>query len=373
MKVKKSLLLMIINMNIGGTEKALLNMLAEIESEEYDVTLLMLEKYGGFLEEVPQWVNIKYLSRYADLKSLLNNPLHDSAIQCLKQFNLTKFFQLSFIYLVTKITGHQIFLYKYLLKKQPLSQECYDIAIAYAGPMDFISYYVINKINAKKKVQWIHFDVTKIAFNYNFAKIIYPKFDHIFVVSKEGKEKLLQLMPQLDEKVDVFQNIISKDLVIKKSKEDKGFIDDYQGIRILTVGRLDFIKGQDLCIEAARLLRQEGYDFRWYCVGEGIFRKELEKLIKQYRLEHHFILLGSSINPYPYMAECDLYVQPSRHEGFCITLGEAKIFNRPIISTNFTGAKEQLKYYSFYSEIVSVDVLGITKSIKKWLNKQKLS
>lgn len=352
--MRKTILFMIINMNIGGTEKALLNMLAEIESEEYDVTLLMLEKYGGFLEEVPQWVNIKYLSGYADMKSLLNNPLHYSAIQYLKQLKLIKFFQLCFIYLVTKITGHQIFLYQYLLKKQPLSQECYDIAVAYAGPMDFISYYIINKINAIKKIQWIHFDVTKIGFNCKFAKKVYPKFNHIFVVSKEGKEKLLQLIPYLNEKVDVFQNIISKDLVLKKSKEGKGFIDDYQGTRILTVGRLDFIKGQDLCIEAARLLRQEGYDFRWYCLGEGNFRKELEKLIKQYQLEHHFILLGSSINPYPYMAECDLYVQPSRHEGFCITLGEAKIFNKPIISTNFTGAKEQLENYN-KSVIVEVD------------------
>ena len=41
----------------------------------------------------------------------------------------------------------------------------YDIAVAYAGPMDFISYFVANKIKAKKKIQWIHFDVKKIGFN----------------------------------------------------------------------------------------------------------------------------------------------------------------------------------------------------------------
>ena len=371
--MKKNILFMIINMNIGGTEKALLNMIAEINPDEYNVTLLMLEEYGGFLEELPRWISIKYLDGYNKMRLLLNNPLHHLAMKEIKKFRFIKFSYLIFLYVVTKIAGNQILLYKHLLKKHALGDEYYDIAIAYAGPMDFISYYVINKVQAKKKLQWIHFDVTKIGFNCNFAKRVYPKFDHIFVVSKEGKEKLLQLMPQLDEKVDVFQNIISKDLVIKKSKEDEGFIDDYQGIRILTVGRLDFIKGQDLCIEAARLLRQEGYDFRWYCLGEGKFRKELEQLIKQYQLEHHFILLGSSTNPYPYMAECDLYVQPSRHEGFCITLGEAKVFNKPIISTNFTGAKEQLNHYASDSEIVSVDSLDITKSIKKFLNERKLS
>lgn len=38
-----------------------------------------------------------------------------------------------------------------------------------------------------------------------------------------------------------------------------------------------------------------------------------------------------------------MYVQPSRHEGFCITLAEALCFSNPIIATNFTGAQEQLQ------------------------------
>ncbi|MEH7226818.1 glycosyltransferase, partial [Bacillus sp. JJ1566] len=52
--------------------------------------------------------------------------------------------------------------------------------------------------------------------------------------------------------------------------------------------------------------------------------------------------LGTDPNPYPYINQCDIYVQPSRHEGFCITLAEAKCLRKPIVSTNFTGAKEQI-------------------------------
>ena len=52
--------------------------------------------------------------------------------------------------------------------------------------------------------------------------------------------------------------------------------------------------------------------------------------------------LGSKANPYSFMKQCDIYVQPSRHEGYCITLAEAKCFNAPIVSTNFTGANEQI-------------------------------
>ena len=66
--MKKKILFMIINMNIGGTEKALLNMVEEIDNNEYDVTIMMLEKYGGFLKDIPKWVNIKYFENYNDIK-----------------------------------------------------------------------------------------------------------------------------------------------------------------------------------------------------------------------------------------------------------------------------------------------------------------
>ena len=52
--------------------------------------------------------------------------------------------------------------------------------------------------------------------------------------------------------------------------------------------------------------------------------------------------MGTKTNPYPYLKQADLYVQTSIHEGFCITLGEAKVFGMPIISTEFAGAHEQL-------------------------------
>ena len=70
----KKLLFMCINMNIGGTEKALITMLNEIDSSKYDVTVLMLEEYGDFLNLVPDFVKVKYFSKYEELKSFLKEP-----------------------------------------------------------------------------------------------------------------------------------------------------------------------------------------------------------------------------------------------------------------------------------------------------------
>lgn len=333
---------MIINMNVGGTEKALLTMFSEIDKEKYDVTLLMLEEFGGFLDDIPEWVNIKYVNYYSDIKSVLNKPLHTTALEQVKSGRIGEFIKYSYFYLLSKIKKDRIFLFKHILKNYPNLEQEYDLAVAYAGPMDFISYFVTNRIKSQKKVQWIHFDITKIGFNYSFARKIYSKFDKIFVVSEQAKDKVIENLPPLKDKVEVFYNIVSRNL-IREMAEEEGFIDRFDGIRILTVGRISQEKNQAMTIPILARLKSDGYNIRWYCIGDGgKYKEECERLIKSYNIEDSYLILGTKTNPYPYMKDCDIYVQPSLHEGYCITLAEAKCFDNPIIATNFTGAREQL-------------------------------
>jgi glycosyltransferase involved in cell wall biosynthesis len=340
--MKKKIVFMIINMNIGGTEKALLNMISEIPKDQYDITLLMLEECGGFLSSVPKEVNIEYLKEYKKIKQILNNPPQTTALSFLRGGQFIQAFKLISLHVASKIMKDRSVFFKYLLKDVPELKNQYDMAVAYAGPVDFISYFIMNKVIAKRKVQWIHFDITKIGFNMHFAVKNYNKFDKIYVVSKEAKKKLDNLIPKIKDKTEVFLNIISPQSLYSKSNAGKGFNDCFDGIRILTVGRLSFEKGQDLAIRVLARLIKDGHKVRWYCLGEGNSRKEYENLITIYNLQNQFVLLGSDPNPYSYMAQCDIYVQPSRHEGFCITLAEAKCFKKPIVTTEFTGANEQI-------------------------------
>ncbi|ELC8459836.1 glycosyltransferase [Clostridium perfringens] len=339
----KSILFMLINMNIGGTEKALINMLHELQKEKYKVTVLLLEKYGGFLDQIPNWVEVKYLSEYKNLKKYINEPPKKNVKELLSKKEYINVFNLFLRYCISKLKDDISYYYKYLLTDVSDLEEEYDIAVAYAGPMDFITYFVANKIRAKKRVQWIHFDISKIGFNKRFAENMYSKFDKIFVVSEEGKNKLNLLIPSLSDKTEVFFNIISSTLIKNMAENEEGFNDNYNGIRILTVGRLSREKGQDITISVLEKLIKQGYEVRWYCIGEGNMKKELEDMVKNKNLQENYILLGSKRNPYPFMKDCDIYVQSSRHEGYCITLAEARCFNNPIITTNFTGANEQIR------------------------------
>ena len=333
---------MIINMNVGGTERALLNMVAEMPKNKYDITIFMLEEYGGFLESIPVHVHKEYLNGYQNIKEIVHKPLRKVIKGFLKKGHLIKVFNFLIILFLSKITKNNSSLFQYILKGYPSLTNEYDVAIAYAGPMDFISYFVVHKIKAKKKIQWIHFDVKKIGFNINFATKIYKMFDQIYTVSSEGKNQLIKKLPKIKNKTDVFLNVISPKEIIKMANNGAGFTDQFDGLRILTVGRLSKEKGQDLVIPVIAKLIRSGFKVRWYCIGEGNAREEYEKLIKINKVEQNFILLGATPNPYTFMKQCDIYVQPSRHEGYCITLAEARVFNKPIICTNFTGAQEQI-------------------------------
>lgn len=71
------------------------------------------------------------------------------------------------------------------------------------------------------------------------------------------------------------------------------------------------------------------------------------------------------------MKDCDIYVQPSRHEGYCITLAEAKCFNNPIVATNFTGAEEQLKTHD-KSLICKCTINSMAEAIKEAIQLTKI-
>jgi glycosyltransferase involved in cell wall biosynthesis len=369
--MKKKIVFMVINMNIGGTEKALLNMINEMPKDQYEITVLMLEKYGGFLDAIPKEVKVEYLEGYAAYKQLLNNPVKTTIVELANQGKIVKSIALGCVHTFSKICRNKMLYYNYILKTLPAYKNKYDVAIAYAGPMDFISYFVAKKIKAEKRIQWVHFDVTKIGFDKMLCKKLYEIFDKVYVVSNEAEKKLIRKIPSIKGKTEVFVNLVSQGDILSQSKIGEGFDDDFDGKRILTVGRLSREKGQDLAIRALAKLIIEGHKVKWYCIGEGNARYEYEQLISQLNVEEHFILLGAKSNPYPYIKQCDLYVQPSRYEGYCITLIEARCLRKPIVTTDVNGADEQIKQ-GITGVIVNKDVGSLYNSVKTLIMNRKL-
>ncbi|MGL5244974.1 MAG: glycosyltransferase, partial [Sarcina sp.] len=340
----KKVLFMVSSMKIGGVEKSLLSLLSVIPKDKYEVTVLMLEKYGGFLNKLPAWVKVEEVNWFKKVKPIIMEPPKDTLKSYIRNKEYLKIPTFIYSYFMSEKKNDRHIYYKHVFTNVPNHKEEYDVAIAYAGPTDVIDYYIAHKVKAKKKISWIHFDISKHKINTKLYTKLYEKFHKVFVVSKEAKTHLDNIIPKAKHKTETFLNIVSKNLIHTMSKEPVNMCEDFQGINIVTVGRLSKEKGQDLAIKALNKLKEEGYKVRWYCVGDGPARAEYEKLIKELNLQEEFILLGATHNPYPYIAKSDIYVQTSRHEGFCLTLAEAKCLNKPIVTTNFTGAKEQINH-----------------------------
>ena len=170
----------------------------------------------------------------------------------------------------------------------------------------------------------------------------YRKMDQIYAVSDEVISRFLEVYPEYRYKTGVFHNILNISEIRRKSRLSGGFTDGYGGMRILTIGRLTAQKSLEVSIEALKLLKDAGGSFRWYVLGEGDQRSRLEKKINALGLEEDFILCGAVDNPYPYLAQTDLYVHASRYEGKSIALQEAQILECPVLASDCSGNRESV-------------------------------
>jgi glycosyltransferase involved in cell wall biosynthesis len=185
-------------------------------------------------------------------------------------------------------------------------------------------------------------------------------------VSENAKLIFDEKFPQYSNKTNTFNNIVSKSNLEQLASEGETFSDNYEGLKILTLGRLSIEKGQQMIPDIVYKLKLEGLKFRWYIIGNGNLFNDLKAQIKQLNIDNELVLLGSKLNPYCYVKNCDLYVQTSFHEGYCLTVHEAKIFDKPVVVTNVASASN-LIVNNKDGLIVPISSAGIYKGLRTLL------
>ena len=362
----KNILISSFDMEVGGVERSLISMLNNFDYKNYNINLMLYSHTGDFMNLIPKEVNLlkenhKYATYRKSIKNILLEKNFSIAISRIMANLNSKI--VSKIIGVDEIGYYQMqLMWKYALPFLPKLEKEYDVAISYLWP----HYFVAEKVNAKKKIAWIHTDYSVIETDIKEDLRIWNKFDYIFAVSEECRKSFLKKYKSLEEKVIVMENITSPDFIKVMSNErvDDEFIKD-KSFKLLSVARLSHAKGIDNAVKALRLLHDRGFkDIKWYVVGYGGDEQMIKDLIKENDLEDSFILLGKKTNPYPYMKECDLYVQPSRYEGKAVTVGEAQILCKPVIITNYSTANSQVNN-NFDGYITELSIEGIANGIEK--------
>ncbi|MHA6485269.1 glycosyltransferase [Paenibacillus sp. strain BS8-2] len=345
--MKKKLLFVMPSLAAGGGERSLVNLLSQIDRDRFEVDIFLLHPEGMFMEHLPIWVTVLPLP--GDYRNFIR-PLVPAVAGFLKgrKFKLAfRRLQYAIVNRAPKSVGErEQAAWKYLNESLVPLEGTYDTAIGFLEKTSI--YLCVDLVSARSKIGWVHNDYSMLETKAEFDLPYFRKLDHIVTVSDECASSLKTIFSEHSHKVSVIHNIVSPMMIrgLAKSSETDIFERREREIVILTIGRLHEQKGLELAIAACRIICDRGFRIQWNVIGEGEERVRLSALIEQYGVNKSFRLLGLRSNPYPYLEQADIYAQTSKFEGKSIAIDEAKILQKPIVVTNFSTAKDQIRHES---------------------------
>lgn len=370
-KQKKKLLFVNESLTLAGGEKSLIALLNNLDPKKYEIDL-QLFRYGGALEKfIPKYV---HLLPPLDYSKIVFQSLPAHILRLWKKDHLG-YLAARLKYSLNLRKGEfnhpekaQLFWEAYQ-RVIPIFDKKYDVAIAYAQGVP--TFYVLDRIQASKKMAWVNVNVKFPPKNKAFNHKYYKQFDRIIPVSSVTYDHMNTLYPDLKEKLFTIHDILDY-----RSMQRMATLKtvDFQKntFNILTVARLNKLqKGYDITLEACKLLKDQKIKFHWYAIGRGPYKEEMEIYIKENELEGYFTFLGTTANPYPYFKAADLYVQTSRHEGFGLTLAEARLLNTPVVTTRFDTVYEQMVHEK-NGLVTDIDPKAVADAIVRLIKDKEL-
>lgn len=361
MKQKKKILFTCLRMNVGGVEKAMISLMRALASyvdpqgrsgeELFDIHLALMAAEGDFMDHIPQGVTVHQIGGFARQQELWRPPIK-GIVRHLLTLRWRSGLPAALRFAQSQITGSLFPYVKWLLKENrpggrfanPDLDGEFDLAIDFPGlPGEYLGYYVGHRIKSRKRASWIHFDLDRVFIRPKSASAIYDEMDAIFCVSEQARQQFCSRWPDAASKTHLFHNIVDCERVIEMSQKPLETNVNAERINLVTVGRATPQKGLDLALRALRKLVDRGeHRIFWHFIGGGEKLAQYRRMASEMGLDPYCRFYGVVTNPYPFMRLADLYVQPSRYEGYGITIAEAKCFGMPIVATDFVGASEQL-------------------------------
>ena len=333
---KKDLLFTSYSMDLGGIEKALLNLVNRINLDKYNVTIILEKKQGIFLDQIKEGIEVTELK-------VSNNKI----VPIRKIINfLRKLF-------------YKIFNY------------CnYDFSCCYTTYS-----YSSNKLalmTSNNTAFYVHNDYRTI---YKDDKDFYEFFNsrniteykNIIFVSNENRLGFVEKYPNLRTKCKVFNNFIDTEMIKQQSEEPIKEKKPKNHLLFIYVGRLDD--------DAKKISRQinlvkEIDNIDLWIIGDGPDRKKYEKEVKELKLEKRITFFGKKSNPFPYMKQADFVILTSDYEGFPVTYLEAITLHKDIITT-FPTSDDSVDINK-YGYVISKDQDKMVEEVKKIISKHRI-
>ncbi len=318
--MKKKITFYCDSMDKGGTEKATLDLVNNLSSDKYDITIVQLSKGGYYQQFLKDGIKIKEIIPVSPEKSF------------------KWYWRLRNLYnKIPARINHKLFIG---------DNQDIEVACGYGYPN-----VIVSKSKKAKKILWVHMDVS---LDKNRVSLLtkeqgqeyFKNIDRIICVSYECEEKFNEKF-DLKEKTETIYNIVPTKTIRELANKETNISFSKRDFNIVSIGRLTWQKGYDLLIDEIEILIKKEKSIHLFIIGEGEEYNSLLNKIRMKGLDDYISLLGYVDNPYPLIKKADLYVCSSRHESFGLTIAESMVLGTPVLSTKCTGPNEILKedYY----------------------------
>lgn len=339
---KRKVLFLAESLNVGGAERALVSILKMLDYDKLDVTLKLISKSGQFISECEdiKRLNVSYIVK----------PTSNHIISYYNAIKIKAFYQ----WLPSTLVGN------YLYKN-------FDVVIAFCE--GYLTKWLAASNVKSQKIAWVHTDMvnndwpvnTNVFHSFEEEKTAYHKIDQVVAVSQIVADGM-KIRFNCNNTI-VINNILNSDISSKANSKVPTL--RKAKLNIVSVGRLEYVKGYDMLVDAMnKLVNHLNLDIHLCLVGDGSQRFDIEQRISVHGLNNNITVAGSQANPYPYVKAADIFVCPSRQEGFNIAILEAMTLGKPVIATNCAGPSEILcggKYGLLIDSTVDSLVRGISQ------------
>lgn len=328
----KKILFIIPSLNIGGSERVIVNILTILNRKKYKITLLMIKKEGEYLKLLPDDINIIDLNKKRTRYAI---------------FHIIKFIKMESPDIVFTTLGHLNLLISITISLMP-KKICF---IARESS-------IVSQNIKTEKYPFIF----KLLYRY-----FYNNFDKIIAQSIYMRNDLISNFRIKKDKIHVIYNPINSEKIYEALKEHTKFYFDKSKINLLYVGRLEKIKD---CESILLTLEQLGKQYNLTIVGDGSQKESLIQLANTLHLDHRVVFVGFQENPYPFIQNADCLLITSMYEGFPNVVLEANLLGKPVFGYNCPGGLSEIIQNGLNGYIIDErDPKKLAKAIDIYYNK----
>lgn len=345
---RNSLLFVVSSMAVGGPQKSLLGLLERLDPQVHDVSLLVLDPYqDSFAGLVPDHVTVLQTPPIVTAATLPKGRTKWAIREIVTHMLLTgrwvRFVNLVGIVLrglVTREPSQRLRqrAWAALAPALPGIRGSYDSAI---GVLGLSTYALVDLVHAQHKYHWVRSDSRVLNRDESIEAQYFSHLTGALAVSQSCKDIFAEMYPSMRERTRVYKNDIPTSLQ-RPDPLTRWPDSESRSLKILTVTRLDPLKGLDLAVEACARLDEAGVPVSWVVLGGGPEELTLRQLVEDSGQDRRFHILGTVFDTSSYLDQADVYVHPSRAEGRSNAVEEARARGKAIIATAYPTVADQV-------------------------------